>query len=78
MHLENSIPSILNSEILLPCLSPKTVRMGEQLDALGGGNVRIGKLGLFVRVRPAALGGDDCMHVVGKGADGKADVLRLR
>jgi hypothetical protein len=78
MHQENGIPSILNSEIVLPCLSPKTVRMGEQLDALGGGNVRIGKLELFVRVRSAAVGGDECMHDVGKGADGKADVLRLR
>lgn len=65
-------------QILPPCLTPGAIHMADQLDALGGGNARIGRLELFVRVCPAPPRADLCMHEVGQGSGGKESVVSLR
>lgn len=63
---------------LAPCLTPEAVHMAEQLEALGGGNARIGRLEVFVRVRPALSDAAVCVHEVEESKGGKEAVVRVR
>ncbi|GAQ79779.1 hypothetical kinesin-like protein [Klebsormidium nitens] len=67
-----------HEQSLPACLTPGAIHMAEQLDALGGGNARIGRLELFVRVCPAPPGADLCMHELREGRDEKENVVKLR